>query len=90
MELVLWALASLTAFSIAWVLSERWESRSQARRRVLVNLDTGRTFSGVLWSKTGDWLVLRNAEMVERGAAPVPVDGEVIVERDRVEFVQAF
>lgn len=64
------------------------QDRVRVRRRVLVNLDTGRTFAGVLWCKTGDWLVLREAEMIERGKAAVPVDGETVIERARVEFVQ--
>lgn len=70
-----------------------WEAtrrgRVRTRRRVLVNLDTGRTFSGVLWRKNGEWLVLKDAEMIERGNAPVAVDGEVLIERSRIEFVQA-
>jgi hypothetical protein len=47
-----------------------------------------RAFAGVLWAQRGPLLVLRNAELLEQGAQPVPMDGEVVIERSRVEFVQ--
>jgi hypothetical protein len=86
-------LAALVLVAMGAALMRTWMSadrdRVMLRRRVLVNLDTGRAFSGVLWSKTGDWLVLRNAEMLERGSPATPVDGELILDRRRVEFLQA-
>lgn len=84
------AVVGLAALGAVWG-GIQWIHRDRVvvRRRVLVNLDTGRAFAGVLWCKTGDWLVLRNAEMMERGQAAVPVDGEVVLERQRVEFLQA-
>lgn len=56
-------------------------------RTVLVNLTTGRTFRGVLFEVRGDLLVLRNAELIQEDRV-VPVEGSVVVERSRVEFVQ--
>lgn len=56
-------------------------------KTVLVNLTTGRAFRGVLFEVRGDLLVLRNAEIIEEGRV-VPVEGSVVVERSRVEFVQ--
>lgn len=86
-----WTLLGLAlVLTLVALLYAHEQGRVRIRRRVLVNLDTGRTFSGVLWCKTGDWLVLRNAEMIARGEAGVPVEGEVVIERGRVEFVQAF
>jgi small nuclear ribonucleoprotein (snRNP)-like protein len=58
------------------------------RRRVLVNLDTGRAFRGVLIKSDRTLLQLANAELIEPGSDPVAVSGTVIVERARVEFVQ--
>jgi hypothetical protein len=58
------------------------------RKRVLVNLDDGRAFDGILFARRGPLLVLRNARLIEPGAEPVDVDGEVIVERPRVSFMQ--
>lgn len=65
--------------------------RRLRRRAVVVNLTTGRAFRGILWAKRGPLLVLRSAEIVESssvGSTSMPVDGEVVVERRFVEFVQ--
>jgi hypothetical protein len=50
-------------------------------------LTTGRTFRRVLFEVRGDLLVLRNAELIQEDRV-VPVEGSVVVERSRVEFVQ--
>jgi hypothetical protein len=63
--------------------------RTLVRRSVIVNLDTGQTFEGVLFRTTGPLLVLRHAQLIdERGRDAVPVDGEVVLDRARVTFVQ--
>lgn len=62
--------------------------RTLTRKKVVVNLRTSRAFVGILWARRGPLLVLRNVTMHEPGAAPAPVDGEVVVERDQVEFIQ--
>lgn len=63
--------------------------RLALRRRVIVNLRTGKAIAGVLTRKAGSLLELRNAELYERpGAPPVKVDGSIVVERSIVEFVQ--
>lgn len=61
--------------------------RTAVRKRVVVNL-ADKAFSGVLWAKRGPLLVLRDAELLESGRDPQRVDGEVVVERARVEFMQ--
>lgn len=61
--------------------------RIAVRQRVVVNL-AGRAFSGILWAQRGPLLVLREATLLEAGRAPQPVDGEVVIERARVEFTQ--
>nr|BEK68847.1 hypothetical protein KPHV_60740 [Kitasatospora purpeofusca] len=61
--------------------------RTAVRKRVVVNLD-GKAFRGVLWARRGPLLVLRDAELLEAGREPQRVDGEIVVERARVEFVQ--
>ena len=45
---------------------------------------------GVLWQTRGPWLVLRNVFLIS-GSASAPevrMDGEVIVHRDNVTFLQ--
>ncbi|MEV5688637.1 hypothetical protein AB0L68_36575 [Streptomyces sp. NPDC052164] len=61
--------------------------RLAVRRRVVVNL-ADKAFSGVLWKQRGPLLVLRDVQLLEAGRAPQPVDGEVAIERTRVEFTQ--
>lgn len=61
--------------------------RTAVRKRVVVNL-ADKAFSGVLWAKRGPLLVLRDAELLEAGREPQRVDGEIVVERRQVEFMQ--
>jgi small nuclear ribonucleoprotein (snRNP)-like protein len=62
--------------------------RSALRRRVLVNLKTEKAFRGVLFAQRGPLLVLKDVELLEAGRDPVRVDGDVLVERSNVDFVQ--
>lgn len=64
-----------------------WWRRTALRRRVVVNL-CDKAFTGVLWAKRGPLLVLRGAELLEAGRSPQPLDGEIVIERARVEFIQ--
>lgn len=61
--------------------------RRLTKRSVIVNLKTEKAFRGVLWSKSGPLLVVRQAELLEQGRS-VSMDGEVIVERANVDFIQ--
>lgn len=62
--------------------------RTLVRRRAVVNLLSGRAFAGILWAQRGPLVVLRDVTMHEPGAQPTAVDGEVVVERDQIEFIQ--
>lgn len=90
-ELVLLvAILALLVAAGAWLVGERlWARRLLVRRRVVVNLVGDRAVTGVLWVRRGGFLVLRDAKLLEPGAQPVAMDGDVLIERDRVEFVQA-
>lgn len=57
-------------------------------RRVIVNTKTDRAFRGVLWRKRRGYLVLREAEMLKRGAETAKVDGEVVIPAENVDFIQ--
>jgi len=58
------------------------------RGRVIVNLKgQGHSLRGVLWNVADRYLILRQAELLAAGDSK-PIDGEVLVERDEVEFVQ--
>lgn len=64
--------------------------RDRLRRKVLVTLKTGETFSGVLYEVDSESIVLRNAEAPDAGprGATVGVDGELLILRPDVAFVQ--
>lgn len=59
------------------------------RQRVIVNLTTGDAIDGVLFQQTGAWLVLKRASLIVKdGTRKVDVDGDVVVECARIEFIQ--
>lgn len=56
-------------------------------RRVMVNLTTGTAIDGILWGDRGPLIVLKDANVHTNGQT-APLDSEVIIERDRIDFVQ--
>jgi hypothetical protein len=65
---------------------DRW--RLPVHRIVIVNLKHDPSaLRGVLWSVWGGWLTLKNAELLTSGA-PTRIDGEVLVHRDHIAFLQ--
>lgn len=61
--------------------------RLPKRQRVIVHLDTNRTFEGVLVDRRGEHIALRSAE-AEHDGKMRPADGVVLIPRRRIEFVQ--
>lgn len=60
------------------------------RHKVIVTLKDGASFSGVLYEADSEALVLRSAEALDSDprSGPVPVDGEVLILRADVSFMQ--
>lgn len=58
-------------------------------RRVIANLVDGSSIEGVLYRDAGNLIVLKNAIYHEPGRERVPLDGDTVIERDKVLFVQA-
>lgn len=58
-------------------------------RRVIVNLDDGSAIEGVLYRQAGPLIVLKSSFLLEQGHEPVSLDGDTIIERSRVLFIQA-
>lgn len=57
---------------------------------MIVNLkseDSG-ALRGVLWSTRGPWLTLRNVSVIRTGGGVSALDGEAIIHRDNVSFLQ--
>ena len=67
-----------------------WWQSPAVLRVVIVNLrhDSTEAVRGVLWTSRGPWLVLRNAALLRGNQEPAPVDGDVIIPRDNVSFLQ--
>lgn len=62
--------------------------RVALHRRVVVNTKTGQSLSGVLVEERGPILILKGAAMLTSSANPVSIDGDVVVERSNVDFLQ--
>lgn len=94
MEYALLALALLLALLIAaaagtspvWIQHFAW--RRVETRRVVVNLKSGQAVDGYLIRRRGSLLFLRDGNLHE-GTDPVPLDGEVIIDRAEIDFIQA-
>jgi hypothetical protein len=59
-------------------------------RSVLVTLkgDDDTALRGIAWQLRGPWIVLRQVEMLRPNVPPVPMDGEVVIPRVNVAFLQ--
>ncbi len=57
-------------------------------RRVIVNTKSGGAFRGALWDRQGDYLVLRDAEMLKGRGETLPMDGEIVIDISNVDFMQ--
>jgi hypothetical protein len=62
--------------------------RRLVRRRVVINTKTERAFIGVLWSRLFGIWVLKDAKMLKESGQQVPLDGEVVVLKRDIDFVQ--
>jgi small nuclear ribonucleoprotein (snRNP)-like protein len=65
--------------------------REHLRRKVIVTLKTGEGFGGVLFSADSEAVVLRDAVLLDGNGTdrtPTPVDGELLVLRADVSYLQ--
>lgn len=60
------------------------------KRLVMVNMKTGRAFRGIVWSWgiLSETMVLKKAEVIRAGGEVVNMDGELILFKRDVDFVQ--
>ena len=86
---VLVGLAAALAL-VRLVLDWAYSWRSLVATRVVINLKSGRGLDGLLVRKAGELLFLRQATALEPGSQPQPVDGEAVVQRRDVDFIQTF
>ena len=57
-------------------------------RQVIVNTKTDKAFRGVIWKKTKDCIVLKNAEWLSVDGAK-KIEGELIIFISEIDFIQA-
>jgi len=59
-------------------------------RSVIVNLtdDPSTAIKAVLWASNGAWLTFKDASLLKANTPPAPMDGDVVIHRDRVSFLQ--
>ena len=59
-------------------------------RAVILNFkdDSTTALKAVLWSTRGPWLTCKDASLLKAGTPPTPIDGDVVIHRDRVLFLQ--
>ena len=72
----------------AWIW---WMQRPPAlRSRVIVNLVSSDRLAvrGVWWKQHGSWLIVRDAAALPVEGPPVRMDGDVLIHRSNVAFVQ--
>jgi small nuclear ribonucleoprotein (snRNP)-like protein len=83
-------LVAVAGGALAWSGARDRLLRRRAKQQVVVTLKSGLAFRGVLFDVDDRSFVLRNAEALEQGqnGAHVPVDGEVFMARNDVEFWQ--
>jgi hypothetical protein len=70
-----------------------WWQPPALLRPVVVNLknlkDDESAIQGVLWGMRGPWLIIRQPTLVRRERPDaITVDGEVLIHRDNVSFIQ--
>jgi len=63
-------------------------------RRVIVSTKTGTSFRGLLWRRRTrafgrrGYLVLRKAQLLKARGEVVPMDGEVVIDMENIDFLQ--
>ena len=88
MVTALGALCVVLAVAVLALCVEVW-ALPRRRHRVLVNLlgDEG-TIEGLLWSRRGCWLVIKDARLLRMNGTVVDIDGEAVIDKSRVAFLQ--
>ena len=86
-----WIAILLLAALIVLIAAAAWKVRPWRlvkARRVVVNLRSGQAIAGLLVRQSGPLLFLAEAALHEGHNNPVPLDGQAVVERQTVDFIQ--
>lgn len=66
----------------------RYLFRQRMRKQVIVTLKDGTAFAGVLFEMDPEVIILRNADSLSRDGSRVRVDGELLLLRGDIGFIQ--
>ena len=69
-----------------WTVARPW--RLVKARRVVVNLRSGQAIEGLLVKQEGPLLFIAEARLHEGSENPVPIDGQAVLERPNIDFIQ--
>lgn len=58
-------------------------------KRLVVNLKDGTAIDGFLWDERRALIVLKGCTIHIPGEQPTPADGEIVIERENISYVQA-
>lgn len=89
MEWIALALLVLMAALVGgfvWSVTRPW--RLVKARRVVVNLRSGQAIDGLLTRQQGPLLFLSDARLHEGSENPAPIDGQAVIERQTIDFIQ--
>ena len=88
MVTALFALCVVLGLGVALLIVEVW-GLPRRRRRAIVNLASeDGALEGLLWSRRGAWLVLKDARLLRPNGEALVIDGETLIDKARVVFIQ--
>lgn len=73
---------------MTWWRALLWWRPPCLLRQVIVNLDGGDAIRGVLFGSRGAWLTLKEADGLTEGQPAARIDGDVVIHRSKVQFIQ--
>lgn len=89
--ILLLAFAPVAVAALTWLRVRRqalgWQSLQAVR--IIVNLKSGQSIDGYLVRQEAQILFIRDAVLIGQSDEPVPMDGQVIIERSEIEFTQS-
>ena len=89
-EIILATTAALAIFVGAFSVYAYGFRTLKVRKRVIVSTTSDYAVSGVLYKRTSRTIVLRDAHVQTDSDTrpPVPMDGELVIDRDQILFIQ--
>lgn len=84
--LALLVLMVAAAVCLWWNMAAPW--RLVKARRVVVNLRSGQAIEGLLIRQQGPLLFISEAHLHEGSDNPTLIDGQAVIERQTIDFIQ--